>query len=83
MPSEVGRQENLTTHFYYYATQSENKILKRNRRKVTSFPSTKKGDLGITKNYSGITLTAIAAKVNNTLLFNCIRPEIEKILRKN
>ena len=43
----------------------------------------KKGDLGTTKNYSGITLTAIAAQVYNTLLLNDIQPEIEKILRKN
>ena len=46
-----------------------------------SFP--KKGDLEITKNYKSITLTAIAGKVCNILLLNCIQPEVEKILRKN
>ena len=38
----------------------------------------RKGDLGFTQNYRGITLTA---KFYNILLFNCIQPEI-KILRK-
>ena len=35
------------------------------------------------KNYRGITLTSIAAKIYNTLLRNRIEPKIEKILRKN
>ena len=43
----------------------------------------KKGDLGITKNYRGITLTAVAANVQIILFLNCIWLEIEKILRKN
>ena len=42
-----------------------------------------KGGLGITKNYRGITLTSIAAKIYNALQLNRIEPEIEKILRKN
>ena len=45
-------------------------------------PVSKKGDLGITKNNSGITLTAIAVKVYNAMLLNSIRPEIKKILEK-
>ena len=43
----------------------------------------KKGNLRITKNYTGISLTAIAAKVYNTLILNCIRTDIEKILSQN
>ena len=35
------------------------------------------------QNYWNITLTLIVAKIYNTLLLNCIEPEIEKILRKN
>ena len=46
-------------------------------------PFHKKGDLGITKNYRGITLTSIVAKIYNTPLRNRIKPKIEKILRKN
>ena len=46
-------------------------------------PFPKKGDLRITKNYRGITLTSIAAKIYKALLRNHIEPKIEKILRKN
>ena len=46
-------------------------------------PFPKKGDLGLTKNYRGITLTSIAAKIYNALLQNRIEPEIDNILRKN
>ena len=43
----------------------------------------KKGKLRITKNYSGITLTAIAAKVYNALLLNHIQHGKLKDFRKN
>ena len=46
-------------------------------------PFPKKGDLSTAKNYRGITLTPIAAKIYNLLLLNRIRPEIDPILRKN
>ena len=46
-------------------------------------PSLKRGDLGLAKNYRGITLTSIAAKIYNALLRNCIEPKIDNILRKN
>ena len=46
-------------------------------------PFPKKGDLGLAKNYRGITLTSIAAKISNALLRNCIEPKIDNILRKN
>ena len=46
-------------------------------------PFPKKGDLSIAKNYRGITLTAISAKIYNLLLLNRIRPEVDSILRKN
>ena len=45
-------------------------------------PFPKKGDLGLTKNYQGIILTSIAAKIYNALLWNLIEPKID-ILRKN
>ena len=48
---------------------------------ILLFP--KKGDLGLTTNYRGITLTSIAAKVYNDLLRNRIEPKIDNILRKN
>ena len=46
-------------------------------------PFPKKGDLGLAKNYRGITLTSIAAKIYNALLRNHIEPKINNILRKN
>ena len=38
---------------------------------------------GFAKNYQGITLTSIAAKIYNALLRNRIEPKIDNILRKN
>ena len=46
-------------------------------------PFPKKGDLGLAKNYRGITLTSIAAKIYNALLRNRIEPKIDNLLRKN
>ena len=46
-------------------------------------PFPKKGDLGLAKNYRGITLTSIAAKIYNALLRNRIEPKIDIIFRKN
>ena len=46
-------------------------------------PFPKKGDLGLGKNYRGITLTFIAAKIYNALQRNRIGPKIDNILRKN
>ena len=46
-------------------------------------PFPKKGELGLAKDYQGITLTSIAAKIYNALLRNCIEPKIDNILRKN
>ena len=50
------------------------------KRCILPFP--KKGDLGLAKNYRGITLTSIAAKIYNALLRNRIEPKIDNILRK-
>ena len=46
-------------------------------------PFPKKGDLRLAKNYRGITLTSIAAKIYSVLLRNLIEPRIDNILRKN
>ena len=45
-------------------------------------PFPKKGDHGLAKNYRGITLTSIAAKICNALLRNRIEPKIDNIFRK-
>ena len=45
-------------------------------------PFPKKGDLGLAKNYRGITLSSIAAKIYNALLRNRIEPKIDNIVKK-
>ena len=42
-----------------------------------------KGDLGITKNYRGITLTVITSNVYNILPLKCIQLGVKKILRNH
>ena len=46
-------------------------------------PFPKKGDLGLAKNYQGIALTSITAKIYNALQRNNIKPKIDSILSKN
>ena len=52
-------------------------------RKGCMLPFPKKGNLNITKNYQGITLTAISAKIYNLMLLNRIRPAVDPLLRKS
>ena len=52
-------------------------------RKGCILPFPKKGNLNITKNYRGITLTAISAKIYNLMLLNKIRPAVDPLLPKN
>ena len=63
------------------AVYSQNRIERWMKGCILPFP--KKGDLGLAKNYRGITLTSIAAKIYNALLRNHIEPKIDNILRKN
>ena len=63
------------------AVYSQNRIERWMKGCILPFP--KKGDLGLAKNYRGITLTSIAAKIYNVLLRNRIEPKIDNILRKN
>ena len=51
--------------------------------KECTLPFHKKGHLELAKNYRGITLTSIAAKIYNALLRNRIEHKIDNILRKN
>ena len=46
-------------------------------------PIPKKGNLTITDNYRGISLTQVAAKTYNRLLLNRLRPVLDKVLRPN
>ena len=63
------------------AVYNQNPIERWMKGCILPFP--KKGDLGLAKNYRGITLTSIAAKIYNALLRNRIEPKIDNILRKN
>ena len=63
------------------AVYNQNPIDRWTKGCILPFP--KKGDLGLAKNYRGITLTFIAAKIYNALLRNRIEPKIDNILRKN
>ena len=66
---------------HYNAVYNQNPIDRWMKGCILPFP--KKDDLGLAKNYRGITLTSIAAKIYNALLRNRIEPKIDNILRKN
>ena len=63
------------------AVYNQNPIDRRIKGCILLFPN--KGDLGLAKNYGGITLRSIAAKIYNVLQRDCIEPKIDNILRKN
>ena len=46
-------------------------------------PIPKKGNLKLTDNYRGISLTQVASKIYNRLLLNRIRPVLDEVLRPN
>ena len=66
---------------YCNAVYNQNTIDGWTKGCILPFP--KKGDLRIAKNYRGINLTSIAAKIYNALIVSHIESEIEKIPRKN
>ena len=66
---------------FIYSVYNQDPIKRWNEGCLLPFP--KKGNLALTKNYRGITLTSIASKIYNLMLLNRIRPKIEDILRKN
>ena len=59
------------------AVYNQNPIDRWMKGRIFTFP--KKGDLGLAKNYRGITLTSIAAKIYNALLRNRIEPKIDNM----
>ena len=46
-------------------------------------PIPKKGDLSMPQNYRGISLSSLVAKALNRMILNRLKPELEKILRRN
>ena len=64
-----------------YAIYNQNPIDRWMKRCILPFP--KKGNHRLAKNYCGITLTSIVAKIYNPQLRNHIEPKTENILEKN
>ena len=64
-----------------YEVYNENHIETWNKSCI--LPFREKGDLEITDNYRGTTLTSIATKIYNTMILIGIQPAMETILRKN
>ena len=86
-PDEITPEVWKTRQFDNMQLQHCNAVYNQNpidrRIKEYIFPFHKKGDLGLAKNYRGITRTSIAAKIYNALLRNCIESKIDNIPRKN
>ena len=81
-PQKYERPGNSTTHCSETnAVYNQNAIDRGTKGSILPFH--KKGDHGLIKNYQGISLTSIAAKIYNALLRHRIEPKIEKILMKN
>ena len=83
IPPEVWKTRQFDDILLWHcnAVYNQNPIDRWMKGCILPFP--KKGDLGLAKNYRGITLTSIAAKIYNALLRNRIEPKIDNILRKN
>ena len=82
-PPEVWKTRQFDDNLLWHCNvvYNQNPIDRWTKGCILPFP--KKGDLGLAKNYQGITLTSIVAKIYNALLYNRIEPKIENIFRKN
>ena len=80
IPPEIWKTREFENILLWHcnAVYNQNTIDRCTKGCILPFP--KEGDLGMAKNYRGITLTSIATKIYNALLCNCIEPKIEKIL---
>ena len=75
IPPEVWKTRQFDDILLWHcnAVYNQNPIDRWMKGCILPFP--KKGDLGLAKNYRGITLTSIAAKIYNALLRNRIEPK--------
>ena len=82
-PAEVGKTRKFDDLLLQHckALYSQNKIDRWTRGFFRPFP--KKIDLGLAKNYRGMTFISTAANIYNALLRNRIKAKTENILRKN
>ena len=83
IPPEVWKTQKFNDLLLHYCNEVYKGNIIESWTEGCILPFPKKGDLGQTSNYRGITLTSIAAKVYNSMLLNRIQPEVEKILRRN
>ena len=83
IPPEVWKTRLFDNTLLWHCNAVNNQNLIYRWAKGCILPFPKKGDLGLAKNYRGITLTSIEAKIYNALLCNHIEPKIDNILRKN
>ena len=83
IPPEVWKTREFNDILLWHCNVVYNQNTKDRWIKECILPFPKMGDLGIAKNYQGITLTSIVAKIYHALLCECIEPKIERILRKN
>ena len=82
-PQKYGKQRNSTTYCSDTATLYTARTQQTYGQRGCILAFLEKGDLRIAKNYRGIIITSIVAKIYYVLLPNCIEPEIKKILWKN
>ena len=80
---KYGRWGKFDDMLFRYCNAMYNQNMIDRWTKDCTLPFPKMGDLGIAKNYRGITLTSIAAKIYSVLLPYRIGPKIDKTLRKN
>ena len=82
IPPDVWKTKEFDDILFRHCNALNNKKKKKIDRltKGFSLPYPKKRDLKIAKNYRGITLISIVAKIYNALLRNCLEPKIDKRL---
>ena len=83
IPAMIWKHSILKNELLTFCNEALNGLLPSVFSKSSMFPTPKKGDLNLPLNYIGITLTAISAKIYNSLLLNRISEHIEPILRRN
>ena len=83
IPPEVWKTRQFDDILLWHCNAVYNQNQRDRWMKGCILPFPKKGDLGLAKNYGGITLTSIAAKIYKALQRNRIEPKIDNIVRKN
>ena len=82
IPPEVWKTRQFDDILFWHSNAVYNRNLIDRWNKGCILPIPRKGDLGLAKNYRGITLTSIAAKIYNAQLRNRREHKIDSILRK-